>query len=416
MTSGNSIGSFFARLGPGMMLAAVAIGVSHLVQSTRAGADYGLTFAWLITLIVVLKYPAFRFAADYATATGESLVNGYAQHSRLALAWLAVAFFVDMFIASAAVSLVTAGLFISIFDLPFSGPQVAVALTVLSAALLLNGQYRRAERIVRVLVVLFSILSVLAMLLALPLLGSDDRDVLAAMTPDRATAVFVIAVAGWMPMPMTGAIFHSMWICERRRSNPAEFNRKQALFDLDVGYSLTLVLALCFLVLGTAVLFQADRVVPQSAGAFATELLSIFTSVIGNWSYPIIATAAIAVMWSTLLALLDALPRVRDQLIGALLSRPADAPSRYTLFLCVQVAGVSVLLLFLMRGFTTYIDFATSAAFIAAPALAYYNCRTLMAGNIAAEYRPTRALVIWNGISVVSLAIFALGFLALRLA
>jgi hypothetical protein len=39
-----------------------------------------------------------------------------------------------------------------------------------------------------------------------------------------------------------------------------------------------------------------------------------------------------------------------------------------------------------------------------------------MAGNIAAEYRPTRALVIWNGISVVSLAIFALGFLALRLA
>jgi hypothetical protein len=188
------------------------------------------------------------------------------------------------------------------------------------------------------------------------------------------------------------------------------------LFDLDVGYSLTLVLALCFLMLGTAVLFQTDRVVPQNAGAFATELLSIFTSVIGNWSYPVIATAAIAVMWSTLLALLDALPRVSDQLIGAFASRPADAPSRYTLFLCVQVIGVSVLLLFLMRGFTTYIDFATSAAFIAAPALAYYNYRTLMAGNIAAEYRPTRALVIWNGISVVSLAIFALGFLALRLA
>ena len=30
---------WFASLGPGLMLAAAAIGVSHLVQSTRAGAD-----------------------------------------------------------------------------------------------------------------------------------------------------------------------------------------------------------------------------------------------------------------------------------------------------------------------------------------------------------------------------------------
>jgi Mn2+/Fe2+ NRAMP family transporter len=398
-----------------MMLAAVAIGVSHLVQSTRAGADYGLSFVWLITLIVVLKYPAFRFAVNHASATGESLVSGYARHSRLALAWLAVAFFVDMFIASAAVSLVTAGLFISIFRLPFSGPQVAVALTILSAVMLINGQYLKAERIVRVLVVLFSVFSVLAMLLALPLLGSDGRELFAEVTPDRALAVFVIAVAGWMPMPMTGAIFQSMWIVEKRRADPAEFGYRQALLDLNVGYGLALALALCFVVLGTAVLFQTDRVVPGNAGAFATELLSIFTTVIGSWSYPLIAIAAVAVMWSTLLALLDALPRVSDQLVGVLTSRAPDAPQRYTIFLLVQVLGVSVLLLFLMGGFTAYIDFATSAAFVAAPALAYYNYRALMSDRIAVEYRPGRGLVIWNWISVAVLALFALGFFALRM-
>jgi Mn2+/Fe2+ NRAMP family transporter len=397
-----------------MMLAAVAIGVSHLVQSTRAGADYGLTFTWLITLIVVLKYPAFRFAVDYASATGQSLVQGYARHSRLALAWLAVAFFVDMFIASAAVSLVTAGLFISIFGLPFTAPQTAVALTVLSAILLLNGQYLKAERIVRVLVVLFSILSVIAVFLALPLLGSDGRDLLAEVTPDRALAVFVIAVAGWMPMPMTGSIFHSMWICEKRRDNPGGFGHKKAMFDLNVGYGLALVLAICFVILGTAVLFQTDRVVPASAGAFASELLSIFTTVIGNWSYPLIATAAVAVMWSTLLALLDALPRVSDQLVGLCTSRAPDAPSRYTAFLALQVLGVTLLLLFLMRGFTSYIDFATGAGFVAAPALAYYNYRTLQSGDVAAEYRPSRVLVIWNWISVAVLAVFAIAFFVLR--
>jgi Mn2+/Fe2+ NRAMP family transporter len=261
----------------------------------------------------------------------------------------------------------------------------------------------------------FSILSFLAMLLALPLLGSDGRDLLAEVTPDRALAMFVIAVAGWMPMPMTGSIFHSMWICEKRRGNPQDFGRRQALFDLNVGYGLALVLAICFVVLGTAVLYQTDRVVPASAGAFASELLSIFTTVIGGWSYPLIATAAVAVMWSTLLALLDALPRVSDQLVGLLTARAPDAAGRYTAFLALQVLGVTLLLLFLMRGFTSYIDFATGAGFVAAPALAYYNYRTMLASDIPAEFRPSRGLVIWNWISVVVLAVFAIAFFALRI-
>ncbi|MGH8224181.1 MAG: hypothetical protein ACREQZ_14525, partial [Woeseiaceae bacterium] len=357
--------------------------------------------------------PAFRFAVDYASATGRTLISGYAGISRVALAWLAVAFFVDMFIATAAVALVTAGLFSSVFYLPFSGPQVAVVLTVASALLLLNGRYARAERLVTVLVVLFSVLTFVATLFALPLLGSGDRGLFAEIVPSQALAVFVIAVAGWMPMPMTGSIFQSMWIRERRRSG--DFDHARALHDFRLGYGLTLVLAVCFVVMGTAVLFETDRVVPASAGAFATELLSIFTSVIGDWTYPVIAIAAIAVMWSTLLALLDALPRVTDRLLGILAGRAADAPGRYTRFLVVQVAGVAILLLFLMRGFTGYIDFATGAGFLAAPALAYYNYRAITAPEVSAAFRPSRALAVWNWIGIVVLAAFALSFFASRL-
>lgn len=398
-----------------MMLAAIAVGVSHLVQATRAGAEYGLSFIWLIGLIVILKYPAFRFAVDYASATGRSLVTGYANVSRLALGWLGVAFFVDMFIASGAVALVTAGLVISIFDLPFAGPPVAVAIMLLSAVILLQGQYPKAERIVKVLVVSFSILTLVALLFALPMLGSDGRDIFATVTPDRSLAIFVIAVAGWMPMPMTGAVFHSMWICMRRRHGDEQFRHRQALDDLRFGYGLTFVLAICFLVMGTAVLFQTGREVADNAGAFASELLRIFTVVIGDWIYPIIAVAALAVMWSTLIALLDALPRVSDRLVGILTGRPADAPRRYTRFLLLQVLGVSLILLFMMRGFGAFIDFATSTGFIAAPALAYYSYRAVTSNDVDEPYRPARSLVIWNWISVVTLACFALGYLLLRL-
>ena len=131
---------WFARLGPGLMLAAAAVGVSHLVHSTRAGANYGLSFVWLILLISVLKYPAFRFAVDYASLTDRSLVYAYTKIGRLPLYWLLLACATDLFIGTSAVALVAAGLLISVFDLPFSGPHVAIAIVLVSALVLLNGQ------------------------------------------------------------------------------------------------------------------------------------------------------------------------------------------------------------------------------------------------------------------------------------
>ena len=104
-----------ARLGPGLMLAAAAVGVSHLVHATRAGAGFGLSLVWMVILISVLKYPAFRFAVDYASQTDRSLVHAYSRLGRIALAWLTIAMAVDFFVATTAVALVTAGLFISVF-------------------------------------------------------------------------------------------------------------------------------------------------------------------------------------------------------------------------------------------------------------------------------------------------------------
>jgi Mn2+/Fe2+ NRAMP family transporter len=405
----------FARIGPGMMVAAVGVGVSHLVQSTRAGADFGLSLVWLVILIVVLKYPAFRFAVDYASATGRSLVVGYSKISKLALIWLGLAFIVDMFIAPAAVSLVTAGLLISIFDIPYHAPVVAVGLMIVTALILLNGHYMKAERIIKVMVIAFSVLTVVAMVISLPLLGSDDRSVFANLNFDRSLLLFIIAVTGWMPMPLSGAIFQSRWICERRRALGAEnFNYGQALTDLRIGYGLTLVLAICFVVMGAAVLFETDRVAPQNPGAFATELLSIFTTVFGSWMYPVIAIAALAVMWSTLVALMDAVPRVVDRLLSYANKKPDETRDRYTMFLAVQVIGVTAIILFLMGGFVAFLDFATSMGFLAAPAIAYYNYRAVTGPDIAAEFRPDATMVAWSWISVVSLAVFAISYFVFK--
>ena len=51
---------WFKKLGPGIMFAGAAIGVSHLVQSTRAGADFGFGLIWALLLINLIKYPFFE--------------------------------------------------------------------------------------------------------------------------------------------------------------------------------------------------------------------------------------------------------------------------------------------------------------------------------------------------------------------
>lgn len=397
------------------MLAAAAIGVSHLVQSTRAGADFGLSFVWLIILISVLKYPAFRFAVDYASLTERSLVYAYSRMGRIPLFWLLISFVVDMFIATSAVALVTAGLLISVFDLPLPGPVVAIGIAVMAALFLLNGQYAKAEKLIKVLVVAFSILTIIAMLIALPMLGEGGRELFAEITPSRSLAVFVIAMAGWMPMPMSGSIFISSWACEKKALGGEEFDHGSAVADLRAGWILTIVLAISFTIMGTAILFQTDRAVPASAGAFATELLSVFTAIIGNWSYPLIAAAAIAVMLSTVVALLDVVPRVTASLIDRMRGRAEKAVTSYTALLAVQVVGVALILLLLLQSFATFINFATSTAFITAPALAYYNYRAVTAADVAAHYKPTNALLVWHWAGFAALSAFALAFVFERL-
>ena len=53
------------------------MGVSHLVQSTRAGADAGFALSGVIILALILKYPFFEYGPRYTAATGESLIDGY---------------------------------------------------------------------------------------------------------------------------------------------------------------------------------------------------------------------------------------------------------------------------------------------------------------------------------------------------
>ncbi len=72
-----SIRRSLGRLGPGMIMAATAIGTSHIVLAPVAGARFGFALLWIVLFTHVFKYPAFEFGARYAVATETSLIAGF---------------------------------------------------------------------------------------------------------------------------------------------------------------------------------------------------------------------------------------------------------------------------------------------------------------------------------------------------
>ena len=105
------------KLGPGLLFAGAAIGVSHLVQSTRAGADFGFSLVWALILANIIKYPFFFYGPKYTMATGETLLHGYKKMNTNFLIVYFILSIVTMFTIQTAVTIVTAGLAIELFGL-----------------------------------------------------------------------------------------------------------------------------------------------------------------------------------------------------------------------------------------------------------------------------------------------------------
>ena len=72
-------------LGPCLLWASAAIGVSHIVQSTRAGATYGYILLIAVLLANLFKYPFFEFATRYTTVKNETVLDGYFKLGRFAI-------------------------------------------------------------------------------------------------------------------------------------------------------------------------------------------------------------------------------------------------------------------------------------------------------------------------------------------
>ncbi|HRZ76868.1 MAG TPA: Nramp family divalent metal transporter, partial [Bacteroidales bacterium] len=339
--------SFFRMLGPGLLYAGAAVGVSHLVQSTRAGADFGFELIAILLLANAAKYPFFEFGPRYATATGESLIDGYARLGRWALWLFALLTIGTMFSIQAAVTAVTAGIFSSVLA-PHLAPQAAFAIILfINLLLLLSGRFSMLDGLMKAVILLLTVSTVMAVALSLGKGYHPDP----ALTQSFHWSVpahlfFLIAFIGWMPAPIDVSVWHSLWTIAKKDSLKTRISLSQSLLDFRIGYIGTAVLAVGFLSLGALVMYGSGTSLDPRGAVFAGQLIAMYTESIGSWSYFLIAAAALTTMLSTTLTCLDAYPRVMRPLSLALSGRPESGISpanSYRLWMLI-VAGGSLIL------------------------------------------------------------------------
>lgn len=392
-------GTWLQALGPGLLMAGAAVGVSHLVQSTRAGAEYGLLLLGLVLLTCVLKYPFLEFGPRYTAATGESLLDGYRRMGRWAMGLYALITIGTMFVILAGVTLVTAGLAARLFapDLP---PSLWSAVVLgICGLILLVGRFRGLDLTMKVIMLLLSLLTLAAMSLALANPGDWGET---AMMADPSTLwtgagiAFLLALMGWMPIPLDVAAWHSLWAIERSHDTGRQPSLRHALLDFKIGYIGATVLAACFLVLGAMVMFGRGEGFSDSAVAFSSQFASLYGETLGEWSMPVILFTALIVMFSTTLAVSDAYPRVLSALTA--IARPSTRERRGGLqaifvgsFFLVAI-GALILIHFFGGALTTLVDFATTVSFLSAPILAWLNLRLVTGPLMPAEHRPGTGL------------------------
>lgn len=413
------VNRFLKVLGPGLLYAGAAVGVSHLVQSTCAGAMFNFDLVWILIAANFLKYPFFEFGTRYAIIKGSSLVDGYHQIGKWAVVLFTILTVGSMFIVLAAVILVTAGLLSHILQLHCDVVWVCFLLLSGSAIILVIGKYSLLDRLIKVIVIVLTLSTLVALISALNTPKEIDSDAARFFSwTEYKDLLFLIAFLGWMPAPIDVSVWSSLWTVEKNKLLGNKARLKDALVEFRVGYIGTALLAIAFVVLGATVMWGTGEEFSQKGSAFAAQFINLYTSTIGGWSYWIISMAAFVTMFSTTITVLDAYPRVLIPTFRSLsksnqgLFGWSDSSLR-KMWLIILVLVTSLIIGFATSSMGLMVTVAATFSFIVEPIFAWLNYKVVTGRHMPINGRPNLFLRVVSWIGISFFVLFALGYFCL---
>ena len=420
----NKLNQLLKTLGPGLLYAGAAIGVSHLVGSTKAGAKFSFLLLLCIPLIHIIKYPFYKFGPQYTAITGRNILHGYRALGKWALATYIGMTLLAMCLIQAAVTIVTSSIAVKFFKLKIPAehmPHVpAIFVLLLAATILFVGKYSLLDKVMKCVIIILTATTLFA--LGAVLLKAPGGFYPSAPIPSfdfssYADALFLAAFLGWMPAPMDITVWHSVWSEEANRESGEKASLKKAMLDFKVGYIGTAILAMCFLSLGALVMYGSGETPSQSGVTFAGQLIQLYTQALGPWAYPLIGIAALATMVSTTLTCLDAYPRTLDESLliwkgeseGA--DRKADSKKIYRFVLLAAVTGTIIIFLFFLKNMSQIVTLATVVAFVSAPILALINHLVMHGSTVPKADQPSALMKNWSRLGILIITVFSIWYI-----
>ena len=409
-----SSSNLWKALGPGILVACAAIGGSHLVWSTRAGAEFGWSLLWIVLLANLLKFPFFFYGQRYAAATGESLLAGY---KRLGIGYVWIFLGINILTGTiniAGVSMLSGALLSGYGITAVSVHHLTVGILMTCGALLLFGHYKLLDSLAKLIITVLGISTILAVGLALLNQPEIPADYVTPSPYQWASFAFIISLLGWMPAPIDLSAWSSLWMFSREKQTGHVATVKESTIDFYIGYLAAVVLAVLFVALGVLVMYGSGESFSEGGVGFAKQLVSLYTASIGEWSHLLILSAAFITMFSTSLTCLDGYPRsfaACSSLIKNL--SPQKFQHIQNFWVILSTISASFVVLLFAKSLLQLLSFAAIVSFITSPVLAYINYRVMSGENVPKEIRPNilMKLLSWAGIAFFTLMSFAYLFL-----
>ena len=396
------------KLGPGLLFAGAAIGVSHLVQSTKAGAEFGFGLIWALILCNFFKYPFFLFGTKYAFSTGETLLHGYKKIGDYVLYIYLLLSIVTIFTIQAAVTIVTAGLAVELFGFSNNINIMASIILIFCIIILTVGKYKLLDNFIKIVILILAISTVFAV-------GYATNDNMLELNvdqifPDEVSGIiFLAAFMGWMPAPLDISIWQSIWTKEKLNLNN-KIKYKSALFDFNVGYISTVFLGLCFVALGAFVMFGSGQTFSNNGSVFANQLIKLYTSNLGENVKIFISVAAFTTMLSTTITCLDASPRAMSQTLKLLNYKKISGYNTWILIISIVTM---IIFVFFESEMGSLIKIATILSFITAPIYAIMNYSLVNSAHMPKKFKLSKSMKFYSISGIVFLTIFSIWYITL---
>ncbi|PSB17298.1 divalent metal cation transporter [filamentous cyanobacterium CCP2] len=330
--------------GPGLMWMISSVGSGSVLFTPRVGSRYGYEYLWALLIVIFFMWMMIREVGRYTVVTGKTILDGYRDLPG-PKNWAIWLIFLPQLIAAVVTIAGVAALAGSTLMLAFPGNQAiyAVALIVLSAALVISGQYSKVEQATSVMAGVLIVAVLIAAIQVFP----DPGEFAGGLVPGIGEDFDIEFLLPWLGFILAGAagiMWFSFWVAAREfggavGESPEDAPEQESLnnghassnYQDDeefqqrlrdrlkkwmqvmsttaaigvVGGGLVIV---AFLVLG-AELLRPEGIIPEGI-AVAEDLTRLLSEVWGEFGYWLLIISVSIALIGTILANQDGWPRM----------------------------------------------------------------------------------------------------------